>query len=162
VSYGDSLPVGGKAVLAGRRSWAVSKELVVKVRRLRWMYALCSSTSLALGLWMVIAPTSFWGLIDVNDTDPIVQTIYGGAICGEGIICLLGLSKPLQYVAIFQYMMAYKVVVCIALIARLAFMSDAPIAGWFIVVAWGSVAVQAAIVYPWGMRSEVVEALKEE
>ena len=141
---------------------AMSKELETKVKRLRWAYALFSSTSLALGLWMVIAPTHFWGLINVNDTDPIVQTIYGGAICGEGIICLLGLFKPLRYVAILQYMMAYKAVVCVALLARLAFMEDPPIAGWIIVAAWGSVILQGALVYPWGMRAEVVEALKDE
>ena len=141
---------------------AMSKDLETKVKRLKWTYALCAATSLTLGLWMVIAPTHFWRLINVNDTDPIVRTIYGGAICGEGIICLLGLFKPLQYVAIFQYMIAYKAVVCVALLARLAFTENPPIAGWFIVAAWGSVAIQGIIVYPWGKRVEVVEALRDE
>ena len=141
---------------------SMSKELESKIKRLRWTYALFSSTSLALGLWMVIAPTSFWGLININDTDPIVQTIYGGAICGEGIICLLGLFKPLQYITILQYMIAYKTVACVALIARLAFMDDAPVAGWFIVVAWGFVAIHGMLVYPWGKRAEVIEALRDE
>ena len=140
----------------------MSKELEAKVKRMKMAYALFSSTSVVLGLWMVIAPASFWGTIGVNDTDPIVQAIYGGAICGEGIMCFLGLFKPLRYIAIFQYMMAYKAAVCLALIPRLLLMEDAPVAGWFIVLAWGSVIVQAALVYPWGMREEVVEALKDE
>ena len=35
-------------------------------------------------------PSSFWGTIGINGSDPIVQAIYGAAICGEGIICTLG------------------------------------------------------------------------
>ena len=140
----------------------MTKEMETKVKRMKMAYALFSSTSIALGLWMVIAPTSFWGLLNINDTDPVVQAIYGGAICGEGIMCLLGFFRPLRYIAIFQYMMAYKAAVCLALIPRLAFMEDAPAAGWLIVAAWGSVILQAAMVYPWGMREEVIEALKDE
>lgn len=140
----------------------IKPEFETKVRYLKWVYSLCASTSFALGLWMVIAPTHFWGLIRVNDTDPIVQAIYGAAICGEGVLCLLGLFQPLRYIAIFQYMMAYKAIVCIALIPRLALMEDAPIAGWVIVFFWASTAMLCAWVFPWGKWKEVVARMRNE
>lgn len=131
-------------------------------RRMKRSYALSAITSLPLGAWMVIAPTTFWGLIGINDTDPLVQTIYGGAICGEGIICLLGFFQPLRYIAIWQYMLAYKTVVCLALVPRLALMERAPLAGWVIVVCWAIAAAQAATTYPWGRWKQVLEQLREE
>lgn len=140
----------------------MSPALTKKVKGLKRYYALSSVTGLALGLWTVIAPETFWGAIGISDSDPIVQAIYGAGICGEGIICTLGFFKPLRYIAIFQYMMAYKAVVCLGLIPRLLFMSNPPAAAWFIVAAWAVAGIQAALCYPFGLWDEVVVELQNE
>lgn len=136
--------------------------LRAKVRRMRPVYAVNAVTSMVLGLWTLVHPSSFWGTIGISGSDPIVQAIYGGAICGEGIISALGFSRPLRYVAIFQYMMAYKLVVCLGLIPRLLLMDAPPIAAWIVVGAWAIAGVQSAAVYPWGRWREIVAALGEE
>ena len=110
----------------------------------------------------MIAPGSFWGTIGINGTDPIVQAIYGGGICGEGIVSALGVVKPLRHLGIFQYMMAYKAVVCLGLVPRLLLMDHAPPAAWIVVACWAFAGVQSALVYPWGRWPEVVEAMKSE
>ena len=133
-----------------------------KINGMRRYYAVSSVTSIILGLWTLIAPETFWGTIGISGSDPIVQAIYGGAICGEGIICTLGFFKPLRYIVIFQYMIAYKTVVCLGLIPRLLMMTNPPVAAWFIVAAWAFAGIQSAMSYPFGMWSEVLEAMKEE
>lgn len=124
-------------------------------------YALSAFSSFVLGLWMVIAPTTFWSLFGIN-ADPIVSTLYGAAVCGEGIICLLGFSQPLRYITIWQYMLAYKLVACLALIPRLILTEQAPVAAWIIVICWAIAAVQAATTYPWGKWHEVLAQLHQE
>lgn len=137
----------------------ITSARIARIRRLHGVNAL---SSMALGLWTVIAPASFWGLIGINGDDPIVQAIYGAAICGEGIISALGWFRPLRYLAIFQYMIAYKAVVIVGLVPRLLAMDDAPIAGWVVLLCWAIAAVQCALAYPWGRWPEVVEALRRE
>jgi hypothetical protein len=140
----------------------MNEELSARIGRMKRVYGVCTVTSLALGLWTLVHPSSFWGTIGISAADPIVQAIYGGAICGEGIICGLGIRRPLRYLVIFQYMMAYKAVVCVGLVPRLLLMDDAPIAGFVIVACWAIAAVQAALVYPWGRWPEVVAAMRSE
>lgn len=140
----------------------MSKELDTRVKWMKLIYAVFGPCALAIGLWMVISPSNFWGLLQVDYDDPISQTLYGAVLCGVGVICLLGVAKPLQYIAVFQFMMAYKTILVIALIVRLATIDDAPIAGWLIAFFWGCIAIVSALVYPWGKRDEVVEALKDE
>jgi hypothetical protein len=140
----------------------MTETLQKKINGMRRYYAVSSVTSLILGLWTLIAPETFWGTIGINGSDPIVQAIYGGAICGEGIISILGYFKPLRYIALFQYMIAYKAVVCIGLIPRLILMDNPPIAAWFIVAAWAIAGIQSAMNYPFGMWREVLDAMKDE
>ncbi|HEY3451513.1 MAG TPA: hypothetical protein VGK67_34460 [Myxococcales bacterium] len=140
----------------------MSPELATKVRKLKRQYALNAATSAILGLWTLVAPASFWGTLGISATDPIVQAIYGGAICGEGIINGLGVRWPLRYLVILQYMMAYKAVVVVGLVPRLLLMDSAPIAAWIVVAAWAFAGVQSAVGFPWGKWPEIVEALKSE
>ena len=88
----------------------------------------------------------------------MVQTIYGAALCGVGIICLLGVRNPLRYAAIFLFMLVYKSIVFIALVPRLALMEDAPVAGWVIAAIWLCIAIVSAIAYPWGTQRQLLEA----
>jgi len=111
---------------------------------------------------MVIAPSNFWGLIGVSESDVIVQTIYGAVLCGIGILCALGIRRPLHYLGAFQIMMAYKTVMCVALIPRLALMDDAPLGGWVIVILWASMAIASTLVYPWGRWKDIGRAMQEE
>jgi len=140
----------------------ITETLQKKIKGMRRYYAVSSVTSLILGLWTLVAPGTFWGTIGISGSDPIVQAIYGGAICGEGIISTLGFFKPLRYIVIFQYMIAYKAVVCIGLIPRLIIMDSPPIAAWFIVAAWAFAGIQSAMNYPFGMWREVIDAMKDE
>jgi hypothetical protein len=140
----------------------VGKGFESKLRYMKWVYRVSAPCCLFLGLWIVIAPTHFWGLLRVNDTDPIVQTIYGAVLCGIGILCALGIRRPLRYMGALQIMMAYKSVMCLALIPRLALMDGAPLAGWLIVFFWACVAIVSALVYPWGRHAEIVEIMRNE
>lgn len=133
-----------------------------RIRKLRRHYAMCAVTSGILGLWTLVHPASFWGSIGISDSDPIVQAIYGAAICGEGILCALGLRQPLRYLPILQYMMAYKALVVLGLVPRLLAMPAAPLAGWLIALAWAIAGVQCALVFPWGRWGEVARALADE
>lgn len=140
----------------------MTEKLQKKIRGMRRYYAISAVTSIMLGLWTLIAPETFWGTLGINGSDPIVQAIYGGAICGEGIISILGYFKPLRYIVLFQYMIAYKAVVCIGLIPRLLLMDNPPAAAWGIAAAWAIAGIQSAMNYPFGMWREVVEELKNE
>lgn len=140
----------------------MSPELEKKVEKLKRQYAMNAVTSAALGLWTLVAPASFWGAIGISGTDDIVQALYGAAICGEGMINGLGVRGPLRYLAILQYMMAYKAVVAVGLTPRLLLMDHAPVAAWVVVGCWAFAGVQSAIGFPWGKWPEIVEALKDE
>lgn len=140
----------------------MSPELATRVKRLKRQYALNAVTSMILGLWTLVAPSSFWGAIGINGSDPIVQAIYGGAICGEGVLNGLGVAKPLRYLVILQYMMVYKAFVVVGLVPRLALMDAAPLAGWLVVAAWAFAGLQSAWIFPWRKWPEVVEAMKSE
>ncbi len=120
------------------------------IAAMKRFYVISFATSMILGLWTLAAPSTFWGTIGISGSDPIVQAIYGAAICGEGIICGLGFLQPLRHTTIFLYMAVYKSLVVLGLVPRLILMSDPPLAGWFIVAAWGLAGIQAALVYPWG------------
>ncbi len=140
----------------------MSADLAARIRRMRRHYGLCAVTSLVLGLWTLVRPESFWGAIGIGAGDPIVQAIYGAAICGAGVLCAMGLGQPLRYLPILQYMMAYKAVVVVGLAPRLLLMDSAPLAAWVVVLAWAVAGVQAGLVYPWGRWREVAAALAEE
>ncbi len=140
----------------------MKKDLRSLAQRLRVQYAFNCATSLALGLWTVIAPETFWGSIGINGSDPIVQAIYGAGICGEGIINGLGVRSPLRYLVILQYMMAYKAVVVLGLVPRLVVMDSAPLAAWIVVACWAFAGLQSAWAYPWGRWEEVVRAMQDE
>jgi len=140
----------------------LSPTLAARVRKLRRYYALSAVTSLALGLWTLIWPASFWGAIGVGGPDPIVQAIYGAAIIGEGVISGLGLRQPLRYLVILQYMMAYKAVVVLGLVPRLLLMPRAPLGAWTVVACWAFAGVQCALLFPWGRWREVAEAIRDE
>ena len=82
--------------------------------------------------------------------EPIIPTVYGSAIVGEGVVCWLGVKRPLRFIPILYYMVAYKLAVCVVLAPKLLQMDDAPLAGWGIIAAWGSVIVMCGIILPWG------------
>jgi hypothetical protein len=121
-------------------------------------YLISFVTSMILGLWTLVAPSTFWGTIGISGSDPIVQAIYGAAICGEGIICGLGFLRPMRHATIFLYMVVYKSLVVLGLVPRLLLMENPPLAGWFIVAAWALAGIQAALVYP---RGQTLAAEKE-
>lgn len=140
----------------------MKRDLDSVVKRLKINYAFNAVTSLALGGWTVIAPSTFWGAIGIGDSDPIVQAIYGAAICGEGIINGLGVRRPLRYLVILQYMMAYKAVVVLGLVPRLLLMDHPPLAAWIVVACWAYAGVQSAVMFPWGRWPEIAAALRSE
>jgi hypothetical protein len=140
----------------------VNHELERKVSHMKWAYGVFGPTQLALGLWTVIAPASFWGLIGINDADPLVQAIYGAALCGLGIMSLLGLRRPLRHIDIFPLLMIYKTLVFIALVSHMAFMENPPLAGWLVAFFWLCVGIASALVYPWGKRRDITVALMQE
>ena len=140
----------------------MNPELERKVRHMKWAYGVFGPTQLALGLWTVSVPNSFWGLIGISDTDPIVQALYGAVLCSLGSICLLGFRQPLRYVDIFLLLMIYKTLAFVALVSHLAFMEDAPIAGWLVAFFWLCVGIASGLVYPWGKRKEIYWAMREE
>jgi hypothetical protein len=141
---------------------SMSRELETRVRFMKLVYGILAPCALAIGLWMVISPSNFFDVLHVDFNDPLAQTLYGAVLCGVGVICFFGIFKPLQYIVIFQFVIVYKVIAVLALIPRLAAMENDPIAGWMIVVFWGCLAAVSALIYPWGKRAEVVEALKHE
>lgn len=120
-----------------------------KIKATRWSYACFALSSFLIGGWMVIDPLGFWGLFDLRLQDPIVATVYGGGIVGEGVVCLWGAFQPARASAILLYMVAYKTVVVAALVPRLSAMDAPPWAGWVVVAAWGFVAIWAAVLFPW-------------
>lgn len=140
----------------------MNPELKRKVRYMKWAYGVYGPTQLALGMWTVIAPASFWGLIGINDTDPVVQALYGAVLCGLGVMALLGFRRPLRYIDIFLLLMIYKTLAFIALVSHLAFMENPPVAGWLVAFFWLCVGVASGLVYPWGRRRDIIEALGQE
>jgi len=140
----------------------MNTELERKVRHMKWAYGVFGPTQLALGLWTVIAPASFWGLIGINDTDPIVQALYGAVLCGLGVMSLLGFRYPLRYADVFLLLMIYKTLAFIALVSHLAFMETPPIAGWLVAFFWLCVGIASALVYPWGKRRDITLAMTQE
>ena len=107
---------------------------------------------------MIADPGMFWGTFGITGSEPLVQTTYGAAIVGEGVVCWFGRRDPLRYTVVFEYMMAYKSVVVLSLTPRLWAMEAPPWGGVLLVVAWAGVAVMCAWVYPWG-RSAAAESL---
>jgi hypothetical protein len=120
---------------------------------MRFSYLGFALSSFVIGGAMIVDPIGFWGFFDLRLSEPIVATVYGGAIVGEGLACLMGWFRPARVVGVLHYMVFYKVVVVAALVPRLLSMDEAPWAGWLIVAAWGSVAIWAALLlYPWRGR----------
>lgn len=115
---------------------------------LRFAY-LISSFGIVLGLWMTIFPSGLWRLLGVDWGDGAVAVLYGAATCAEGVICLLGFFKPQRYIAIFQYLLVYKVLSSLALALHLLLMPHPPLGAWIIVGFWALAAVQAGVV-SWG------------
>ncbi len=111
---------------------------------------------------MAVDPGSVWGLFGLEIGESIIPTVYGSAIVGEGVVCWLGVKRPLRFIPILYYMVAYKLVVCIALVPKLLQMDDAPLAGWLIILAWGSVIVMCGLILPWGRGREVAARLASE
>ncbi len=140
----------------------MKKDMKDRISRMKMVYIFSAVTSFILGIWTVIHPTSFWGTIGISGSDPLVQVIYGGAICGEGFICSLGYFRPLRYSVILQYMIAYKAVAVAGLAVHLFFMAEPPVAGWIIALAWAAAGIQAAWAYPWGKWDEMVDAILYE
>ena len=129
---------------------------------MRPAYGVFAVSSFALGGWMALDPIGFWAAFGLTTSDPVVPGIYGGAICGEAVLCTLGFVRPLRYLPILQYMIAYKAVVCATLIPRLLEMPEAPLAGWLVVVAWGAVGLFCIWLIPWGRSDEVARAIADE
>jgi hypothetical protein len=137
-------------------------ELDRKITLMRVHYACFALSSFLIGGWMAVDPGSFWGLFGLEIGEPIIPTVYGSAIVGEGVVCWLGVKRPLRFIPILYYMVAYKLVVCIALVPKLLHMDDAPLAGWLIILAWGSVIVMCGFILPWGRGREVAARLASE
>lgn len=110
---------------------------------------------------MILDPGMFWSTFGITGSEPIVQTTYGAAIVGEGVVCALGRRDPLRYTVVFEYMMAYKSVTVLALTPRLWAMEAPPWGGVLLVVAWAGVALTCAWVYPWGWRAAAENAAAE-
>jgi hypothetical protein len=134
-------------------------------RKIKWMrvhYVCFALSSFLVGGWMAVDPAGFWGLFGLEIGEPIIPTVYGSAIVGEGVVCWLGVKRPLRFIPILYYMVAYKLVVCIVLVPKLLCMDNAPLAGWGIILAWGSVIVMCGIILPWGRGPEVAARLASE
>lgn len=106
-------------------------------------------SSFLVGGFIIADPIGFFGLFGIELGEPIVASVYGGAIVGEGLACLWGWFEPARVTGVLLYMVAYKSVVVLTLTPRLLVMEDPPFGGALIVAAWGLVAVWAAILYPW-------------
>ena len=126
-----------------------------KIKAMRWSYLVFALSSFPIGGAMVAAPLAFWGAFGLALEDPILATVYGGGVVGEGVVCLWGWFRPQRAVGILVYMLAYKGVVVAALLPRLLAMAEPPAAGWMIVAFWGFVAVWAALLLPWGRWADL-------
>lgn len=133
-----------------------------KITLMKVHYACFMLSSFLVGGWMAVDPAGFWAIFGLEIGEPIIPTVYGAAIVGEGMVCGLGMKRPLRFIPILYYMVAYKVVVCIVLVPKLLHMDAAPLAGWLIILAWGSVIVMCGFVLPWGRGSEVAARLAAE
>ncbi|MDH3200506.1 MAG: hypothetical protein OEM15_06400 [Myxococcales bacterium] len=105
-------------------------------------------SSFLLGGWMMIDPSSFWGLLGVGG-DPFVQALYGGAIWGEGTMFALGAIWPVRYLVFFQYLVIYKTMACLAGLAVLLRMDSSPLGAWLVLGGWAAAGVISAMVFPW-------------
>lgn len=126
------------------------------LQRLKVVFAFFSLSSFMLGGWMLIAPDAFWQMMSVTGSNTTSQILYGGAICGEGVIFALGVWKPARYMTVIHYLIPYKLIGCAALVPRLVGVEPFPAGSWMIIGAWLSPAIIGALVYPWGKWEQCI------
>ena len=127
-----------------------------RVQLIRVVCFFFAASSFVLGAWMMADPTSAWGTLGVDvGPEPFVQTLYGGAIMGEGAMFALGAIWPIRYLVFFQYLVVYKTLACLAGVAVLLRMESAPVGAWLVIGAWASAGLISAVVFPWGQWRSV-------
>jgi len=127
----------------------MSTDSAAKIKAMRLSYLCFACSSFVIGGAMLLDPIGFWARFDLHVGEPVVATVYGAGIVGEGLVCAWGWLHPLRASAVLLYMVSYKTVVVLALVPRLLGMPEPPWAGWLVVAAWGFVAVWAALLFPW-------------
>jgi hypothetical protein len=125
--------------------------------RMVWLKALYWYTLLgagSIGLWILLAPTTFATAFAMPSQDPFILGVAGSTWLAFAFAAGLGLRSPLAFAPIFLVQLGYKVLWLVAVFLPRVLRGPLPAYSWVLVVVFASFIVLDLVAVPFRRLAE--------
>ena len=117
--------------------------------KLKYLFYFIIIIEIPLGLFMLIAPDLFIGLLGFPPQDPLMYGVAASIWLAFGVISILGVREPMKYVPILLFQFTYKCIWFVGVIVPAAIAEQIGMSGIFMIVTFAIFVICDIIVIPW-------------
>ncbi len=119
-----------------------------KLTALRALYVYTIVSAGPIGLWMLLAPSSFAASFGIPAGDPYLVGILGAVYTAFVISAALGLRAPVRFAPVFLFQLFYKALWLVILFAPRALHGGVPGHAWIVAVVFASFVIFDLLALP--------------